>query len=216
MRKKKGPDMLQLPEENWRESTWLPSGNLLERYAWASLFGNDHPVEVELGAGDGGFILAWAARHPDRNFIALERLLGRCRKIAKRSAEQGMVNLKALRLESAYFIRHLCPPESVSRIHIMFPDPWPKKKHHKHRLIQPAFLEDTLRVLVPGGALRFTTDHTDYFAWAQGVWEQSPGWHNAGSWDATDDPRTDFEKTFLAEGREFHRVEWVKKLPEKL
>jgi tRNA (guanine-N7-)-methyltransferase len=208
MPKNKGPDLMNLPRENWRDSSWVPTSNLFEPYDWEELFGNTHPVEVELGAGDGGFILEKARREPERNFFALERLLGRARKMAKRAPERGLVNFKILRLESAYFIERLCPPGSVEVVHIMFPDPWPKKRHHKHRLIQPAFLGQLARVLKPGGEVRFTTDHEAYFQWAREHWSASPGWKSFGNWDAEGDPRTDFEQGFITEGREFFRERW--------
>jgi tRNA (guanine-N7-)-methyltransferase len=210
MSKTKSPDMMHLPREDWPASSWVPSANLFEPYDWAHLFGNSHPVEVELGAGDGGFILELARRHPERNFFALERLLGRARKIAKRGQERSLRNLKVLRLESSYFIQRLCPPESVAVVHIMFPDPWPKKRHHKHRLIQPRFLDLLARVLVAGGEVRFTTDHEGYFNWAMEHWSQAPGWRDGGTWDAAEDPRTDFELLFREEGRMIYRRRWLK------
>lgn len=201
--------MMLLPREAWPESSWVPTANLFEPYDWSYLFGNRAAVEVELGAGDGGFILELAARHPERNFFALERLLGRARKIAKRGEERGLRNLKVLRLESSYFIERLCLPESVSVVHIMFPDPWPKKRHHKRRLIQPEFLARLARVLVPGGEVRFTTDHEEYFTWAMELWQAAPGWKDGGTWDAEDDPRTDFERLFREEGRVIRRRRWL-------
>lgn len=201
--------MMHLPREMWAQSSWVPTANLFEVYDWRELFGNDHPVEVELGAGDGGFILEQAARHPERNFFALERLLGRARKIAKRGTERGRANLKVLRLESSYFVERLCPADSVAVVHIMFPDPWPKKRHHKHRLIQPEFLLKLTRVLAPGGEVRFTTDHEDYFAWAMEHWHAAPGWKNGGEWDAAGDPPTDFERLFREEGRRIQRCRWL-------
>lgn len=200
--------MMRLPREEWPESSWVPSENLFERYDWRYLFGNDHPVEVELGAGDGGFILEMAQRYPERNFFAVERLLGRARKIARRAAERGLHNLKVLRLESSYFIQWLCPRHSVAVVHIMFPDPWPKKRHHKYRLIQPEFLEQLRQVLVPMGEVRFTTDHEEYFAWAVERWREAPGWADAGKWEFENDPRTDFERLFVQEGRRIQRRRW--------
>lgn len=191
----------------------LPSDNLLDPYRWPEVFGNDRPVEVELGAGDGTFLLAWATQHPDRNFIAVERLLGRARKIARRIVRQDLRGVRLLRLESAYFIRHLCEPGSVSAIHIMFPDPWPKRRHFRFRLIQPEFLQAAHQALVPGGVIRFTTDHDGYFQWTRRIWATQQGWEDLGPWDAENDPRSDFEMEFLAEGRKFNRCQWRKAGP---
>lgn len=209
MSRTKGPDLLELPREAWPESAWVPSTNLLEPYDWGHLFGNSRPVEVELGAGDGGFIREMARRHPERNFFAVERLLGRARKIARRVEGEPLPNLKVLRLESGYFLQRLCPPGSVRVLHIMFPDPWPKKRHHRRRLIQPEFLAHARACLAPGGELRFTTDHAEYFEWAMEQWRAAPGWVDGGAWDAAEDPRTDFERLFQAEGRTIHRRRWL-------
>ena len=189
---------------------WLANDDLLRVFDWREIFGNDNPVEIELGAGDGGFILEYANRHPERNFIAIERLKGRGNKIAKRAGQRDLTNLRALRLQSEYVIAHMCPPAGVSVIHIMFPDPWPKRRHFKFRLIQPEFLAAAHRALVGGGIIRFTTDHEEYFQWANKVWSSLAGWKNIGDWDANDDPKSDFQQQFEAEGKISHRCRWQK------
>jgi tRNA (guanine-N7-)-methyltransferase len=189
---------------------WLPNDDILRVFDWREIFGNDQPVELELGAGDGGFILAYADRHRQRNFVATERLKGRVGKIAKRAAQRGLANLRALRLQSEYVVARMCPPASVSVIHIMFPDPWPKRRHFKHRLIQPEFIAALWRALADGGAVRFTTDHAEYFQWASRIWSTSAGWKNLGAWDAGGDPKSDFQQQFETEGRPVHRCQWQK------
>lgn len=191
---------------------WLPNDQLMERFDWQALFGNAQPVEIELGAGDGGFLLDYAALHPEINFVATERLLGRATKIAKRIVRRELKNVRVLRLESFYFMQWMCPPASVVRVHIMFPDPWPKRRHFKNRLIQKEFLETLHRTLQSNGEVRFTTDHAEYFAWTCRVWAEAGSmFEKLGAWDATADPKTDFERHFMEEGREFHRCAWVKK-----
>lgn len=189
---------------------WLPNDDLLRVFNWREIFGNEHPVEVDLGAGDGGFVLAQAARRPETNYVAVERLLGRARKIAKRAVREGKHNLRVLRLESFYFLRWMCPPASLQAIHIMFPDPWPKRKHFPRRLIQPDFIETARRALVTGGMLKFTTDHADYFNWTRRLWQEAKGWKDLGAWNAEEDPRSDFQKTFDSEGRATCRASWQK------
>jgi tRNA (guanine-N7-)-methyltransferase len=189
---------------------WLDNQNPLHVFDWTAEFGSSRPVEIDLGAGDGGYVLGAAAQRPDHHFIAVERLLGRARKIARRALARNLSNLRILRLESGYFIDRMCPPASVDVLHIMFPDPWPKRRHHKNRLIQPPFLQAAHRVLKPGGELRFTTDHAGYFDWAMEVWKGEIGWTEGDLWDHAADPKTEFQLTFDQEGRPTHRARWIR------
>ena len=180
------------------------------RLDWRALFGNGHPVELDLGAGDGGFALAYAQLHPESNLLAAERLLGRVRKIEKRAARAKLANLRVLRLELSYAVRYLMPPGSVSVAHLLFPDPWPKRRHWPRRLVQPDFVRDLAAALKPGGELRFTTDHAHYFETARQAIGDANVLKPAPEWNWTDDPKTDFQKTFDAEGRATCRARWVK------
>jgi tRNA (guanine-N7-)-methyltransferase len=184
--------------------------DLCRRLDWREIFGNDHPVEVDLGAGDGGFALAYAVQHPEVNLLAVERLLGRVRKIEKRAARGKLANLRVLRLEFGYTVRYLLPPGTVSIAHILFPDPWPKRRHWPRRLIQPGFVRDLADALRSGGELRFTTDHDHYFETAQQAVTEAGVLKRAEEWDWSADPKTDFQQTFDAEGRATHRARWIK------
>ncbi len=185
--------------------------DICQRLDWQALFGNDHPVELDLGAGDGGFALAYAQQHPEINLLAVERLLGRVRKIEKRAVRAQLTNLRVLRLEFGYTVRYLLPPASVSVAHIMFPDPWPKRRHWPRRLIQPDFVRDLALLLRPGGEFRFTTDHEHYFETACQAVTEANVLERISDWNWSDDPKTDFQRTFDAEGRATHRGRWIKK-----
>ncbi|MGB1129112.1 MAG: tRNA (guanine(46)-N(7))-methyltransferase TrmB, partial [Haloferula sp.] len=113
------------------------------------IFPGDQPLEVDLGCGDGKFLLEMAEHYPERHFLGVERLLGRVRKVCKKAHKRDLQNLKVLRLESRYVVEWLLAPASVSRLHLLCPDPWPKARHHRRRLIQEDFLNAVLRVLQP-------------------------------------------------------------------
>ncbi len=178
--------------------------NILDPFDWSVIFPDSHPVVLDLGAGDGGFAAEYATLHRDRNILAVERLLGRARKIGRKSVRFNLPNLRVVRLESTYLLRHLIPTGSVAEIHVLFPDPWPKKRHQDRRIIQGPFLESVSRNLVPGGLFRFVTDHEEYFQWALPTLQQAPFFRQVA---ASDYPHTDFEKEFRALGKPIY--EWV-------
>jgi tRNA (guanine-N7-)-methyltransferase len=166
------------------------------------IFGNDRPLEVDLGCGDGSFLIAMAAQFRERNFLGVERLLGRVRKVCRKAGRDGLANVKLLRLESRYTVEWLLAPGSVSRLHLLCPDPWPKVRHHRRRLIQPEFLAAVERVLEPGGELLFKTDHDEYFEWA-GEAVAAFGRLERLDWpeDAFFYPKTDFQVQWESQGK---------------
>jgi tRNA (guanine-N7-)-methyltransferase len=107
-------------------------------------------------------------------------------------------------------VRYLLPAGSISVAHIMFPDPWPKRRHWPRRLIQPDFVRDLVVALKPGGELRFTTDHAHYFETAQQAIHEANVLKPAPDWNWASDPKTDFQQTFDAEGRATYRARWFK------
>ncbi len=113
--------------------------SILQPLDMAELFPQPQPLEVELGCGDASFLIEYARRHPERNFLGVERLLGRLQKLDRKGRRAGLTNLRGVRIESAYFLRYLLPAHSATALHIYFPDPWPKKKHRRHRLINESF-----------------------------------------------------------------------------
>jgi len=128
------------------------------------VFGRKAILEVDLGCGDGGFVAELAAKFPERNFLGIERLGGRVLRGCRKVTRLGVQNVRYLRIESSYAAQYLLAPESVDVVHLLFPDPWPKKKHKRRRIVQPAFLEAIHRMLVPGGRFRIATDQEKYFS----------------------------------------------------
>jgi tRNA (guanine-N7-)-methyltransferase len=172
----------------------------VQRLDLPAMFPVPQPLEVELGAGDGSFLAQYAARHPDRNFLGVERLLGRLRKLDRKGLRAGLANLRLLRIEAGYFIEYLLPVASVTVVHVYFPDPWPKVKHHKNRLINERFPALAARVLVPGGAVHLRTDDAEYFSQMQQVFTASPDFEPAETPRELAELITDFEREFNAQG----------------
>jgi tRNA (guanine-N7-)-methyltransferase len=171
------------------------------------IFPGARPLEVDLGCGDGSFLIAMAKHFPDRDFLGVERLLGRVRKVSKKASRESLENLRLLRLESRYTVEWLLPPACVSRLHLLCPDPWPKARHHRRRLFQPPFLDAVRQVLVPGGEFLFMTDHPEYFEWAEDIMTRYQGFEIL-PWSEGDFfyPKTDFQLQWEAEGKSMHRL----------
>jgi tRNA (guanine-N7-)-methyltransferase len=174
--------------------------SILDRIELQSLFPRPQPLEVELGSGDGSFLVEWAKLKPAHNFIGIERLLGRMRKLDRKARRAGLANLRGVRIESSYFLEFLIPVHSLQAIHVYFPDPWPKRKHWRHRLINERFPTVAQQALVPGGQVFLRTDHEDYFAQMQEVFAASPAFQPVETPVELSGVLTDFEREFHARG----------------
>lgn len=172
--------------------------SILEPLVIERMFARSQPLEVELGCGDGSFLHLYALGHPETNFLGVERLLGRLRKLERKGLRSGLANLRLLRIEASYFLEYLLPAASVRAFHIYFPDPWPKRKHRKNRLINESFRELAFRGLVPGGTLFFRTDDLDYQAQITGLFEHRPDFRPLETPNPLRQVTTDFERDFLA------------------
>lgn len=174
--------------------------SIVEPLELNELFPSPQPLEVELGCGDASFLVELAKRQPDRNFIGVERLLGRIAKLSRKGRRAGLTNLRGVRIESSYFLQYLLPPHSAEAIHVYFPDPWPKKKHHKNRLINPAFPELARAALAPGGTVFLRTDDAPYFTQMLEVFDASRSFQKVETPPDLAALLTDFEKEFSARG----------------
>lgn len=186
--------------ENGTESLICELPSITDRLGTTDLFALNQPLEVELGSGDATFIVKLAARHPERNFIGVERLLGRLRKLDRKGRRAGLVNLRGVRIECSYFLEWLLPPFSISALHVYFPDPWPKKKHQRHRLINERFPALAKRVLLPGGRVYLRTDDSDYFAQIRQVFAAATHFYEIETPQDVAALLTDFERDFNARG----------------
>ncbi|HSY18435.1 MAG TPA: tRNA (guanosine(46)-N7)-methyltransferase TrmB [Candidatus Acidoferrales bacterium] len=173
---------------------------ILEPLQLADLFPQTQPLEVELGCGDASFLVEYARRNPDINFIGVERLLGRIQKLDKKGRRTGLVNTRGVRIESAYFLEYLLPPHCATALHIYFPDPWPKKKHRRHRLINTQFPALARRVLIDQGTVYLRTDDLDYFGQMNEVFAAAKEFEKVETPAALAEVTTDFERDFNAQG----------------
>lgn len=144
-------------------SVSLKPEDLHGKIDFVHIFGRHAPVHIEVGAGKGTFLLDQAKMHSDINFLGIEWARKYYRYAVDRIGRWALANVRIIRTDAASFIAEFVPDNSVECFHIYFPDPWPKKRHHKRRFICHANLEHLLRCLKTGAELRIATDHAEYF-----------------------------------------------------
>ncbi len=174
--------------------------SVVDRLDWANIFPETGPVEVELGAGDGSFLLDLARLHPDRNYLGVERMLGRLRKLDRKGRRAGLRNIRGLRIEAGYCLEFLLPLAGAEALHVYFPDPWPKRRHWRRRLVNNRFPALAGRVLAPGGCVHLRTDHPAYFAQMREVFAAAPRFREVPPPAQIIAVQTDFERDFSARG----------------
>jgi tRNA (guanine-N7-)-methyltransferase len=178
----------------------LQPSSYVDRLPLRNLFIRPQPLEVELGSGDGSFLVSWSAKNPDHNFLAVERLLGRLRKAERKIRRAALTNVRLLRIEAAYFLEYLLPLASVSALHVYFPDPWPKRKHRRHRLVNEHFTQVVATVLQPNGVIYLRTDDESYFAQMTDVFGRNQKFKAVETPPELEVVLTDFERGFQARG----------------
>ena len=170
---------------------------------WQAVFGNSHPVEIELGIGKGRFVIDAARRNPHLNYVGVERAAKYLRLAHSRSLKRGLENIRFARVDAQEFVEFFVASESLSAVHLYFPDPWPKKRHHKRRLFKEEFLREVERTLEPGGHLWLATDHAGYFEAMELVLSVSELLCEVDlAWDGV---KTNYEEKYASRGREIHR-----------
>jgi len=172
------------------------------------IFGNSRPVEAEIGVGKGAFLLVRAKERPEINFLGIEYAKSYAIYSADRIRRAALMNVRILRCDAGHFFKVCLGDRSLWRVHIYFPDPWPKRRHHHRRLIQAAFIEDVRRVLRPGGQFIIITDHYDYFCHIRRVVAAASGFARIGFPRAggadSEVVGTNFERKYIAQGRPFY------------
>jgi len=159
------------------------------------------PRELDLGCGKGGFLLALAARYPNRQVIGADVMLGRLRRIQRKAERRALANLSLLRANGLDLAAHLLPDASLQRIHLLHPDPWPKARHATRRLVCSEYLARLGNKLLPGGVLHLSTDDPAYAERMHLAIDRLDGFTEdlAGIADVRD-LQTDFEREFAAKG----------------
>jgi tRNA (guanine-N7-)-methyltransferase len=175
----------------------------------SKIFGRAAPLQVDLGCGDGSFLSALAERMPEKNFLGIERLIGRVRSACRKAAR--IDNMRVIRVETAYAVRYLLPEQSVQVFHLLFPDPWPKRRHKRRRVMTSEFLRSVHCALAPQGLLRIATDQLDYFDQMQRLARADPQFAivepllaTSIEVDDVDLPLSKFERKFRQQGVPIH------------
>jgi tRNA (guanine-N7-)-methyltransferase len=168
-------------------------------------FGRTAPLEIEIGSGKARFLIAAARAHPDRDFLGVERSLSYYRLCRDRVDRSTLRNAAALRADGRLFVETALRAGSVSAFHVYFPDPWPKKKQRKRRLLDGVFLEAAAARLSPGGILRIATDHPDYGRDLDSLVETVAVLDRLAWDDLPAPPPTNYELKYAQEGRPIWR-----------
>ncbi len=199
------------------DATVLKSEDLTSPMDFARVFGRPGAVHVEIGSGKGTFLVAEAKAHPEANFLGIEWANKYYRHAADRLGRWGLTNVRITRADAAEFVREHIPAESVDGFHVYFPDPWPKKRHHKRRFVQRDNMEMVIERLKPGGILQLATDHDGYFEQMREVvstlddsLEEIAFSRPAGARDG-EFTGTNYERKYIRDQRTIHAMAYRKK-----
>jgi tRNA (guanine-N7-)-methyltransferase len=172
---------------------------------------------VDLGFGRGEFLLALLQKDPDTLFLGVEYSFKRVLKMARLLARSGLTRIRLCDATAEEVVEECLPDASVREFYVNFPDPWPKKRHHRRRMLQPAFVAQIVRCLEAGGVFNVATDHRGYAEWIDEVLSSEAGLENLYAPDDWRDtvegrPTTSYELEWRAEGRSFHFFRYGRRL----
>lgn len=189
--------------------------NLNGKINFADIFGRSAPVHIEIGSGKATFLVSEATAKPYDDFLGIEWCNRIYRYAVDRVGRRQLSNVRIIRDDAALFLKEHVADSSVDYFHIYFPDPWPKKKHHKRRFISGSNLEQILRCLKSGGLIKIATDHADYFDWIKKIMTAVDGSQTVSAdffptsgaeTDKGEWAGTNFERKYLKEGRQIYTL----------
>ena len=192
----------------------LDPDRIVESLDWTEVFGRSGPVEIEIGIGKGRFLLAAAEARPDVLHLGIEWANKYLRFAEARALKRDLRNVRFARVDARELVHRAIPGASVSNYYVFYPDPWPKKRHHKRRFIQPETADHLARTLLPGGKLHVSTDHEEYWQSIAAVLDGHQSFERLAAFGAedfpvpVDQPLTNFEIKYLDQGRKRFRASW--------
>lgn len=190
--------------------------NLEPPFSWENLFGNTAPVTIEVGFGKCGFLIDIAAHHPTNNFLGIEVSRKYYRKGVKKIVRAELDNVKLLWGEAYHIVHTYVPEASVTEVYVNFPDPWPKKRHAKRRLLNPEFITEVSRKLIPGGCVEIATDVEFYIQDTMQLFRTNDCYEllyykTSADLNSQRQHFTEYEQGFLEEGKTLHYARYRKR-----
>jgi tRNA (guanine-N7-)-methyltransferase len=186
----------------------------VDRLDWCSVFGREGRVEVEIGIGKGRFLLACASARPEVLHFGIEWSNEYLRLVETRAERANLDNVRFVRADASDLVRRAIPDGSVSTYYVFYPDPWPKKRHHKRRFLQAINVDALARTLAPSGWLHVATDHDDYWSVIEPLLDTHVAFARQPEFGGPEFPLpadgalTNFEAKYEVEGRSRHRGSW--------
>jgi len=198
----------------------LDPERLLTEVEWTAIFGNAGAVEIEIGIGKGRFLLTAAAERPDVNYLGIEWANKYLRIAESRALSRGLENVRFARVDARELVCGPMPDESVSAYYVFYPDPWPKKRHHKRRFLQREPVDHLARTLLSAGWLHVATDHDEYWESIEPLIDRHAAFERVQPFGGTefplplDAPLSNYEEKYRREGRNRNRGTWRRRSRE--